>query len=241
LPSSACAMSSSLRTRLGELVSTLAAGIVDAIRGASLEEISGEGPSDAAVTPRKSREPAPAVRAAANPPRSVRSVPPRHAAPARAVPARRAPARRAPARTAPARTAPARAERLPRRSPTDIAAVVEQIARLLAEHREGLRAEQIRAALGVSPAELPRPLKEGLATRRFAKSGEKRATTYTLRTPKPSASKNAKSAKSVAARPAASSAAPPAPAAAPAPASDGTDEAWEERPALGPDPSAQET
>jgi hypothetical protein len=130
---------------------------------------------------------------------------------------------------------------LPRRSLTDIAAVVDQIAALLAEHREGLRAEQIREALGVSPAELPRPLKEGLATRRFAKSGAKRATTYTLRTPKASASKSSKSAKSVAARPAASVAASAAPAASPNPASDGTDEAWEERPALSPDPSAQET
>jgi hypothetical protein len=141
---------------------------------------------------------------------------------------------------------------LPRRSLTDIAAVVDQIANLLADHREGLRAEQIREALGLSTAELPRPLKEGLATRRFAKSGEKRATTYTLRAPKASPAKSAasaKSAKSIGPRPA-TSVAPPAPTPA---ASDGanyeSDEADEADassaalagPAPSPDPSPQET
>jgi hypothetical protein len=41
-----------------------------------------------------------------------------------------------------------------------------------------MRAEQIRSALGVDPRELPRPLAEALASRKIAKAGQKRATTY---------------------------------------------------------------
>ncbi len=210
-------MSSSLRARLGELVSTFAAGIVDAVRGASLQEISGEGRSVDAPAPKKTREPAASPRPSV--PVAGRSRP---ATPARA-----------------ARGAPARAERLPRRSLTDIAAVVDQIAALLTQHPEGLRAEQIREALGLSAAELPRPLKEGLATRRFGKSGEKRATTYTLRVAKTPAAKNTKSG---AARPGPSMA--PAPPAAPIAAAAPEDDdgaPWEPEPAPEPDPLPQET
>jgi hypothetical protein len=70
--------------------------------------------------------------------------------------------------------------RLGRRSADDIAEVVESIVRLLGKHEGGLRAEQIREALGVQAKELPRPLAEALASGRVAKSGQKRATTYTL-------------------------------------------------------------
>lgn len=70
--------------------------------------------------------------------------------------------------------------RLQRRSAGDLASMVEQIAIVLAKETAGLRAEQIRSALGVEAKELPRPLKEGLASGRFAKSGQKRATVYTL-------------------------------------------------------------
>lgn len=70
--------------------------------------------------------------------------------------------------------------RLQRRSAGDLASMVEQIAVVLAKETAGLRAEQIRSALGVEAKELPRPLKEGLASGRFAKSGQKRATVYTL-------------------------------------------------------------
>jgi hypothetical protein len=68
--------------------------------------------------------------------------------------------------------------RLPRRSAHAIADVVEQIAALLRQHPGGLRAEQIREQLGLEAKELPRPLKEGLDTGRFSKAGQKRSTTY---------------------------------------------------------------
>jgi hypothetical protein len=74
-----------------------------------------------------------------------------------------------------------RAARLPRRSPDDIGRVVGQIVDLLRQNPGGLRAEQIRVALGLQAKELPRPLKDALRERRIAKSGRKRATTYSLK------------------------------------------------------------
>lgn len=65
-----------------------------------------------------------------------------------------------------------------RRSAADIASTVDAIESLLARHPEGLRAEQIRKELDLEAKELPRPLSEGLAQKRFAKEGQKRATTY---------------------------------------------------------------
>jgi hypothetical protein len=46
------------------------------------------------------------------------------------------------------------------------------------KHRGGLRAEQIRAELGMLPKEMPRVLKDGLAARKLTSKGQKRATTY---------------------------------------------------------------
>ena len=46
-------------------------------------------------------------------------------------------------------------------------------------HKEGLRAEEIRANLGMEAKELPRVLKEGLAKKKLRSKGQKRATTYT--------------------------------------------------------------
>jgi hypothetical protein len=68
--------------------------------------------------------------------------------------------------------------RLARRSEGDIAAVIDQIVELLRQHPKGLRAEEIRAALGLESKEMPRPIKEGLEAGRFTRSGHKRATTY---------------------------------------------------------------
>jgi ribosomal protein L22 len=68
--------------------------------------------------------------------------------------------------------------RLPRRSADEISAVLDQIVALVAKHKDGLRAEQIRAELGLQAKELPRVLKEGLTTKRLRCKGQKRATTY---------------------------------------------------------------
>ena len=69
-------------------------------------------------------------------------------------------------------------DRLPRRSADDIATALVQVVALVKKSKEGLRAEQIRSALGMQPKEMPRILKEGLATKKLKTKGQKRATTY---------------------------------------------------------------
>lgn len=68
--------------------------------------------------------------------------------------------------------------RLGRRTADDIAHMVDDIVTLLTKHSEGMRAEQLREALGVEAKELPRPLSDALASGRVTKTGQKRATTY---------------------------------------------------------------
>ena len=72
----------------------------------------------------------------------------------------------------------AKAGRLPRRSPEDIAKLLGDIVAVVKGNRDGLRAEQIRADLGLQAKEMPRILKEGLATKKLKAKGQKRATTY---------------------------------------------------------------
>jgi hypothetical protein len=71
--------------------------------------------------------------------------------------------------------------RLPRRSAEDIANALEAIVALVKKQPEGLRAEQIRAELGLQPKEMPRVLKEGLSKKVLKSKGQKRATTYFAR------------------------------------------------------------
>lgn len=71
-----------------------------------------------------------------------------------------------------------RGGRLGRRSAGDIGRMVESIVELLGRSASGLRAEQIREALGVEAKELPRPLAEAITSGRITKTGQKRATTY---------------------------------------------------------------
>jgi hypothetical protein len=68
--------------------------------------------------------------------------------------------------------------RLERRSDEDINKVVHEIVNLLSKHPDGLRSEQIRAELNLSPKELPRPIAQALDDKVITKKGEKRATTY---------------------------------------------------------------
>jgi hypothetical protein len=69
--------------------------------------------------------------------------------------------------------------RLPRRSAEEIAAALDKIVALVSKHKDGLRSEQIRVELGMQAKEIPRVLKEGLATKKLRAKGQKRATTYT--------------------------------------------------------------
>jgi hypothetical protein len=68
--------------------------------------------------------------------------------------------------------------RLRRRSAEEIAGVLDGVVGLLKKNKAGLRAEQIRAELGLQAKEMPRVLKEGLSTQRLKSKGQKRATTY---------------------------------------------------------------
>ena len=69
-------------------------------------------------------------------------------------------------------------ERLARRSPEDLAKLEDRIAKFVAKHPEGSRAEDIRDSLGLVTKEMPLPLANLLDAGRLRKKGEKRATTY---------------------------------------------------------------
>jgi hypothetical protein len=73
-----------------------------------------------------------------------------------------------------------RSGRLPRRSAEEIATALDQIVALVGKHKDGMRAEEIRKALKLDVREVPRVLKEGLATKKLRAKGRKRATTYTV-------------------------------------------------------------
>ena len=68
--------------------------------------------------------------------------------------------------------------RLARRNESDIAVLAERIVAFVSEHPKGVRAEEIRAGLGLAQNEWPRPLAAALAGKRLRKKGQKRATTY---------------------------------------------------------------
>ena len=71
--------------------------------------------------------------------------------------------------------------RLARRSPEEIAAVVDKVRGLVRGKKDGLRAEEIQRALGLDRRELPRVLRTGLSSKKLRKVGEKRATRYFAR------------------------------------------------------------
>jgi hypothetical protein len=92
---------------------------------------------------------------------------------------RRRPGR--PPRSKDAGKAPARVRksgRLARRSPEQIAKAVDHVVALVKTKKDGLRAEQIRAALKMQSKEMPRVLQEGLTKKKLKAKGQKRATTY---------------------------------------------------------------
>jgi DNA-binding GntR family transcriptional regulator len=80
-------------------------------------------------------------------------------------------------RAAPAKAAGTRG----RRSKEDISATAAKIVALVTAKKSGMRAEAIRAELGVAQKDLALPLARALATKKLRKSGAKRATTYFAR------------------------------------------------------------
>jgi hypothetical protein len=71
-----------------------------------------------------------------------------------------------------------RAGRLARRSAEQIVRALDGVIALVKKHKGGLRAEQIRAELGMQAKEMPRVLSEGLSKKKLKRRGRKRATTY---------------------------------------------------------------
>jgi hypothetical protein len=129
----------SLRSSLSTLADSFANDVLQAIRGASLEEFLGDAGGGS----------------------------------------RRGPGR--PAKTSAAPRA-RKSGRLARRSPEQIAKALDQVIALVKGKKDGLRAEQIKKALGMDRREVPRVLQvlqEGLSTKKLKSKGRKRATTYT--------------------------------------------------------------
>ncbi len=155
---------SNLRTTLDHLASVFASSVLDAIRGASLQEILAESAGSAGGGRRggRSRLEASVVSDGG------------HGGVHTGAPSSPAGARR-------------RRGRLARRSAGDISQIVDSIVSLLERRPDGLRAEQIRAELGLEAKELPRPIAEALAGKRINKQGQKRATTYFARGASPRA------------------------------------------------------
>ena len=140
-----------LKSQIASLADSFAAGVIAAIRSASLEEILAGG------------SPAPARRGPGRPRKSEGAA----AAPA-ASPAK-GPARKGAAR---------KGGRLARRSPSDIEHVIGLIVSALGRAKTGMRSEQLQKALKLSKKEIVRPLSEALGAKKIRKTGEKRATTY---------------------------------------------------------------
>jgi hypothetical protein len=144
-----CAMS--LQSQLNQLASSFTHAVIEAIREVSLEELVAE-TGGLKGMPRMP----PRAAVAASRGRGRGRVPRRE----------RGPTRRPSSR------------RLKRRSRADIQKALGDIVSLVENKPRGMRAEQIRAELGMEAKEMPRILGEGLATRRLRKRGQKRATTY---------------------------------------------------------------
>jgi hypothetical protein len=142
-------MANALRSTIDHLATTFAAGVLAAIRGASLDDILAE---TSGTQPARRGPGRPRKAAAATP-----TTPTAHAKPAK---------KRKPGRLA-------------RRSAADIAKALGAVVALVKKNPKGLRSEQIRAELKMEAKEMPRVLKEGLAKKALKSKGQKRSTTYT--------------------------------------------------------------
>ena len=130
---------SDLRSSIQHLAQAFAAGVLDAIRASSLEDILSENSGG------KGR-------------------------PGRPL-----------GKRGPGRPPGSSSKRLARRSAKDLGAVTEGIVSLVKKHPKGLRAEQIRAKLGIAKKEWMRPLGLALESKKLTKKGQKRSTTYYAR------------------------------------------------------------
>lgn len=95
-------------------------------------------------------------------------------------PSKRGPGR-PPGKRGPGRPPGPTSRRLRRRSAKDLSGVADTIVALVAKHKGGLRAEQIRAELAIPKNAWAKPLGLALSSKKLSKKGNKRATTYFAR------------------------------------------------------------
>ena len=173
-------MSNPLRSTLQNLASTFTAGILAAIRSASLEDILSESSAGSSGHSNHGGSFSAPVRRGPGRPRkdSTPAVASASTAPA---PVRRGPGRpkgSVSKKTASSSGSRKSSGRLARRSPEQIARALDQVISLVKSNKRGLRAEQIREKLGMRKEEMPRVLKEGLSRKALKSKGQKRSTTY---------------------------------------------------------------
>ncbi len=139
-----------LRSQLSDLACRVASDVLDAIRGASIEDLLAESSG-----------------------RSVRDL----ARPARAATHRAASAILEGTPTV--HRAKVRGGRLARRTPAEIEKTLATVVSLVKSKKAGLRSEQIqKGALGLHRREMPRALKQGLSSEKVRRKGQKRGATY---------------------------------------------------------------
>jgi hypothetical protein len=168
---------STLKSTIESLAAQFATSILGALRSASIDEVMSLTGQRASAAASGSGAAAPVKRGPGRPKKAAAAAPAAEAAPA-APKKRGRPAGSGSANKAAGPAKKTASGRLARRSAEDIGGVVDSIVSLLEQHSEGLRAEQIRGALGLDAKELPRPLADGLAAGTITKTGQKRATTY---------------------------------------------------------------
>jgi hypothetical protein len=149
-----------LKNRISALAEEFSAGVLAAIRSASLEEILSEGGRSRGPVSRVAR--ASQVSTAGRAPAASSAV---------AEPVKRGPGRPR------GRTS----GRLARRSPEQIAQVVESIVGALKKNKAGMRSEQLQKLLSLDKKEISGPLNEALEGKKITKKGQRRATTYFAR------------------------------------------------------------
>jgi hypothetical protein len=143
-------MSNRLEDAISKLSMTFATNLLEAIKGASLEEILGATAGARGASPAVKRGPG-------RPPKAA-------AAPAVAKPAASA---KAP-----------KAGRGGRRSSAEIESTIARIVGALKGNKSGMRSEQLQKALGIDKKDIFGPLTKALADGKLTKKGEKRSTTY---------------------------------------------------------------
>jgi hypothetical protein len=139
----------SLKNRIEALAEEFSAGVLAAIRSASLEEILSEGSRSGGHTARASVSEAASAAE--------------------------------PAKRGPGRPRGKKSGRLARRSPEQIAQVVESLVGALKKQKAGLRSEQLQKLLSLDKKEISGPLNEALEAKKITKKGQRRATTYFAR------------------------------------------------------------